>query len=72
MPSSKSVCSVDVDASVDVTDGWTIAVGADNLTDEYPDLSSDDINFFGHLPYDVLSPIGFNGRYWYVRSKFDF
>jgi hypothetical protein len=32
----------------------------------------DDINFFGHLPYDVLSGIGMNGAYWYARTSFDF
>ncbi len=67
-----AVWSVDVEVGVDVTDSWTVAIGADNLTDEYPDRSIDDISFFGHLPYDVLSPIGFNGRYLYVRSRFDF
>ncbi|MDH3716437.1 MAG: hypothetical protein OET44_21620, partial [Gammaproteobacteria bacterium] len=55
-----------------ISDDWTIAIGADNLTDEYPDLSSDDINYFGHLPYDVLSGIGMNGRYFYLRTQYDF
>jgi iron complex outermembrane receptor protein len=64
--------SVDAEVAAHVTDAWTVAIGADNLTDEYPDLSSDDINFFGHLPYDVLSPIGMNGAYWYLRTQYDF
>ncbi len=67
-----SVWSVDAEVAARVTDGWTVAVGADNLLDEYPDLSSDDINFFGHLPYDVLSPIGMNGAYFYLRTQYDF
>ena len=40
-----------------------VYLGASNLLDEYPDRSSDDINYFGNFPYDVLSPIGFNGRF---------
>lgn len=64
--------SVDLELGVNVTDEWKIAIGADNLTDEYPDESSDDINYFGHLPYDVLSPIGMNGSFYYLRTQFDF
>ena len=67
-----SVWSLDLEVGVDVSSGWHVAVGADNALDEYPDESSSDINFFGHLPYDVLSPIGMNGRYWYVRTELAF
>jgi len=66
------VLSVDAEVAVEVTDGWTLAVGADNLTDEYPERSNDLINYFGHLPYDVLSPIGMNGAYFYFRTQYDF
>ena len=67
-----SVWSADAEFAAKINDDWTIAIGADNLTDEYPDLSSDDINYFGHLPYDVLSGIGMNGRYFYLRTQYDF
>ena len=67
-----SVWSIDAEVAAKITDQWTVAIGADNLLDEYPDLSSDDINFFGHLPYDVLSPIGMNGAYFYVRAQYDY
>lgn len=50
----------------------TVALGAVNALDEYPDRSSDDINFAGNFPYDVIPPIGFNGRFWYLRSRFTF
>jgi iron complex outermembrane receptor protein len=62
--------SLDMEVAARFADAWTVAIGADNLLDEYPDLSSDDINYFGHLPYDVLSGIGFNGRFWYVRMQY--
>jgi iron complex outermembrane receptor protein len=64
--------SLAAELEASITEAWTIAVGADNLTDEYPDRSSPDIGFFGHLPYDVLSPIGMNGAFYYVRSAYDF
>ena len=67
-----AVWSVDAEFSAKISDAWTVAIGADNLTDEYPDLSSDDINYFGHLPYDVLSGIGMNGRYLYLRTQYGF
>jgi len=68
----KAVWSVDAEFEAKISDDWSVALGADNLTDEYPDLSSDDINYFGHLPYDVLSGIGMNGRYFYLRTRYDF
>lgn len=47
-------------------------VDASKLLDEYPEKSDSLINHFGNLPYDVLSPIGFNGRFVYggVRASF--
>ena len=64
--------SLDAEISYNVSEDWEIAIGADNLLDGYPDLSDGNINFFGNLPYDVLSPIGSNGRYLYMRSRLTF
>ncbi len=64
--------SVDTEVALNIRADWSLALGVENLLDEYPDLSSEDINFFGHLPYDVLSPIGMNGRFLYVRTQFEF
>jgi iron complex outermembrane receptor protein len=64
--------SLDAEVEASITDAWSVAIGADNLLDEYPDLSSPDIGYFGHLPYDVLSGIGMNGAFFYVRSAYDF
>jgi iron complex outermembrane recepter protein len=60
---------VDVEAEYALNDSLSFAIGASNLFDGYPDLSSGDINYFGNLPYDILSPIGINGRYVYGRIK---
>jgi iron complex outermembrane receptor protein len=64
---------VQVDAEIGYRLGKVqLYVGASNLLDEYPDLSSEDIYYFGNFPYDVLSPIGFNGRFVYggLRASF--
>jgi iron complex outermembrane receptor protein len=63
---------LDAEAEYRFGNGVSLALGGSNLTDEYPDLSSEDINYFGNLPYDVLSPIGFNGAYWYARVRWNF
>jgi len=62
--------AIDADVRYSVTENWDIAVGGANLLDEYPDESIFDISFFGNLPYDVLSPIGINGRYLYIKTSF--
>jgi len=63
---------VDLDVEYRVTKGLTVAIGGNNILDNYPDLSSSDINYFGNLPYDVLQPISFNGAYYYLRSTYRF
>lgn len=65
--------SIDTDIQLNITDNWNVAVGANNLLDEYPDESIFDISFFGNLPYDGgVSPLGVNGRFAYLRTSFDF
>ena len=59
----------DTDVAFKVTDSVKVHVGASNLFDTYPNRSSSDINFFGNLPYDVLSPVGFNGRFVYATAQ---
>ncbi|HKY00543.1 MAG TPA: TonB-dependent receptor [Steroidobacteraceae bacterium] len=63
---------VDLDVEFAVTEKLSVAVGGNNVLDEYPDLSSADINYFGNLPYDVLSPITFNGAFYYLRTTYTF
>jgi iron complex outermembrane receptor protein len=63
---------VDLDVEFHVNKGLTVALGGNNILDNYPDLSSSDINYFGNLPYDVLQPITFNGAYYYLRSTYRF
>jgi iron complex outermembrane receptor protein len=63
---------VDLDVEFAVTYKLSVAVGGNNVLDEYPDLSSADINYFGNLPYDVLSPLTFNGAFYYLRTTYTF
>jgi len=63
---------LDAEVEYRITPRWTVALGGQNLTDEYPDRSIDDISYFGNLPYDVLSPIGSNGAYYYTRVRYTF
>lgn len=62
-----------VDSEVGVKVGkLRLSVGGNNLTDNYPDQSIPDINGAGNLAYDILSPIGVNGRYLYARARLGF
>jgi iron complex outermembrane receptor protein len=63
---------IDLDVEFSVTEAFKVAVGANNLLDEYPDLSNEDIFFFGNLPYDVLQPLTFNGAFFYLRTTYTF
>jgi iron complex outermembrane receptor protein len=63
---------IDLDVEFAVNEALSVAIGANNLLDEYPDLSSGDINYFGNLPYDVLQPITFNGAFYYLRATYGF
>jgi iron complex outermembrane receptor protein len=63
---------LDLETELKLTSRFSVALGGTNVLDTYPDLSSDDINYFGNFPYDVLSPIGFNGAFFYARATAKF
>ena len=63
---------LDAEAEYHFTDRFSAAIGGDNITDQYPDRSIEDISYFGNFPYDVLSPIGMNGAYYYARVRYVF
>jgi iron complex outermembrane receptor protein len=66
----------DVELRVHPIDQVTLAVGADNVFDVYPDaLPLGTAGFSPNsyfLPYSSLSPFGFNGRFLYGRVAFNF
>jgi len=63
---------LDLEGEYRLTEKVTVALGGVNVLDEYADRSSDDVYTAGVFPYDVISPIGFNGRYLYGRLKVTF
>ncbi len=60
----------------------SLAIGADNLFDVYPDRSPQGLRPTSiggsypanqqYIPFSIFSPFGFNGRYLYARASFDF
>jgi iron complex outermembrane receptor protein len=62
-----------LDASVNfnVTDKFSVGIGADNLLDEYPTMTPDGLNFNGIFPYSSRSPFGFSGRFVYARASYN-
>ena len=62
----------DLEGTYQLNEHVGLTLGVANLLDNYPDRSLPDITFFGNLPYDILSPIGVNGRYVYTRLALSF
>jgi iron complex outermembrane recepter protein len=67
-----AVWQLDIEGQWQVTKSLTLSLGAINATDRYPSRSTADIAYYGNFPYDVLSPIGINGAYYYARAKLAF
>ncbi|MFT3789888.1 MAG: TonB-dependent receptor [Rudaea sp.] len=63
---------LDAEVEYKFTPAFSLAVGGVNLTDNYPTRSDSDINYYGNLPYDIISPIGFNGAYYHARARLTF
>ena len=59
----------DVELGRRLGNGVNLVLGARNLFDNVPDLSNPANNFFGNFAFDVLSPIGSNGRFVYGRVE---
>ncbi|HEX8358674.1 MAG TPA: TonB-dependent receptor [Longimicrobium sp.] len=71
----------DLDLSFRFRSGLTLAVGANNLFDVYPEenfqrtdaqraTGAQDNSNAGIFPYNGVSPFGFNGAFYYVRFNF--
>jgi iron complex outermembrane recepter protein len=61
---------VDVEVSYDMTDNFTLMIGANNLLDEYPDRVPGRLS--QGMPYPRRTPIGYNGGMAYVRGVYKF
>lgn len=63
---------VDLEGRFDLTDRIRLAVGAENLTDAYPDPFPVTRNTTGNTPFSNYSPFGRSGRFVYGRLSVDF
>ena len=62
----------DLEARVEVTSRLRLALGAENLLDEYPDAFPASRNATGNAPFSNYSPFGRSGRYLYGRVSVGF
>ncbi|MFW6339896.1 MAG: TonB-dependent receptor, partial [Wenzhouxiangella sp.] len=62
----------DIEGRFDVTEQLQLAVGADNVLDEYPDASPIRNNTTGNTPFSNYSPFGRSGRFIYGRVVYNF
>ncbi|MFA7261761.1 MAG: TonB-dependent receptor [Caulobacter sp.] len=62
---------IDLEARYQIPGGPKLAVGADNLFDEYPDALPITLNTSGATPFSSFSPFGFNGRFVYARLSYN-
>jgi iron complex outermembrane receptor protein len=63
---------VDVEGRFDVTDHIRLAIGADNVLDEYPDENPPPLNATGTTAFSNYSPFGRSGRFVYGRMTYSF
>jgi iron complex outermembrane receptor protein len=60
---------VDVEARYTFAEAFTVAAGAENLFDEYPDDELGPVLGFLGVEDALTSPFGFNGGFWYLRFE---
>jgi iron complex outermembrane receptor protein len=62
---------VDFEARYKLMDKINMAVGANNLLDEYPNMTPVNVNTNGPVGFPSFSPFGFNGRFMYTRISYN-
>ncbi len=60
---------VDVELGIPFGDGVELAIGAENLLNQYPDINQWGAQTVGNN-YGQFSPFGFNGAYYYTRVSY--
>lgn len=61
---------VDLEGRVKITEQLQVALGADNIFDEYPTQTPVTLNTTSNTPFSNFSPFGRSGRYVYGRISF--
>jgi iron complex outermembrane receptor protein len=64
--------TVDLEGRLAVTPKLTLALGADNVFDQYPETQPPSINTTGNTPFSTYAPFGRAGRYIYGRATYAF
>lgn len=64
---------IDLEGRYTLPVGITAAIGVNNLTDEYPTATPNNVNgATGSVGFPSYSPYGFNGRFFYGRLSYSF
>lgn len=63
---------VDLEGRLAVTPKLTLALGADNVFDQYPETLPPALNTTGNTPFSTYAPFGRSGRYIYGRATYAF
>ena len=70
----------DLEVAYKISQAWTLALGANNLFNKYPDginpevlrIQRENLDNTAVTIYPSFSPIGINGGYYYARANFKF
>jgi iron complex outermembrane receptor protein len=63
---------VDLELRYSATKQLTLALGADNLFDTYPETLPPNLNTTGNTPFADYGAFGHNGRFVYARANYSF
>ena len=63
---------VDLEGRFDITDRVRVALGAENLLDEYPDPNTPNAQSDRHTSFSNYSPFGRSGRFVYGKLNYRF
>jgi iron complex outermembrane receptor protein len=63
---------VDLEGRYALTSKMTLALGADNVFDQYPETLPPALNTTGNTPFSNYSPFGRSGRFVYARANYAF
>ncbi|MGZ8290748.1 MAG: TonB-dependent receptor plug domain-containing protein [Telluria sp.] len=63
---------VDLEARYALTQKLNLAIGADNVFDEYPASLPPALNTTGNAPFSNYAPYGRSGRFIYARASYSF
>jgi iron complex outermembrane receptor protein len=65
-----AAATVDLEARYDYNDSFTVAIGANNAFDKFPNKIPTRLS--NGLPYSRRTPFGYDGGMWYVKGILNF